>query len=139
MTFIKNNKGETLHIIYRRSDLESLDFREDISSDSEFLQLAAIKIPSKHKFRGHKHLKLVRETDITQECWIVIKGRVKTFHYDEDDNFLEENILEEGDSTITFRGGHNYQALDEGALVYEIKTGPYMGQAKDKVFINGEA
>ena len=59
MTFIKNNKGETLHIIYRRSDLESLDFREDISSDSEFLQLAAIKIPSEHKFRGHKHLKLV--------------------------------------------------------------------------------
>ena len=75
------------------------------------MQLAAIKIPSEHKFIGHKHLKLVRETDITQECWIVIKGRVKTFHYDEDDNFLEENILEEGDSTITFIGGHNYQAF----------------------------
>tara|TARA_R100000005_G_C4997429_1_gene204148 strand:- start:2854 stop:3270 length:417 start_codon:yes stop_codon:yes gene_type:complete len=138
MKEIKNKEGQTLHIIYRKSDLEALDFREDISTEKEFLQLAAIKIPDNHKFRGHKHLRLVRETDITQECWIVIGGKVKTFHYDEEDNLLEENILEVGDATITFRGGHNYQALEDGALVYEIKTGPYMGQAKDKTFLNNE-
>lgn len=136
MKKIKNKNGDVLHIIYRLSELEDLDFREDISDESEFLQLAAIKIPDNHKFRGHKHLTLPRETNITQECWVVVKGKVKTFHYDEDDNLLEENILEVGDATITFRGGHNYQALEEGALVYEIKTGPYMGQAKDKTFID---
>ena len=136
MKEIKNKEGETLHLIYRKFDLEALDFREDISSEKEFLQLAAIKIPNNHKFRGHKHLKLVRETDITQECWIVVKGRVKTLHYDEEDNLLQVNILQAGDATITFKGGHNYEALEEGALVYEIKTGPYMGQAKDKIFLN---
>tara|TARA_R100001509_G_scaffold62718_1_gene34564 strand:- start:506 stop:922 length:417 start_codon:yes stop_codon:yes gene_type:complete len=129
------NPSEALHIIYKKEDLESLDGRIDISDESQFLQLAAMKIKKDHKFRGHKHLRLVRETDITQECWIVIRGSVKTFHYDEDDNLIEENILNEGDATITFRGGHNYQSLSEDTLVYEIKTGPYMGQAKDKTFI----
>ena len=76
MKEIKNKEGQTLHIIYRKSDLEALDFREDISTEKEFLQLAAIKIPANHKFRGHKHLRLVRETDITQECWIVIGGLI---------------------------------------------------------------
>ena len=94
MKKIKNNNGDVLHIIYRLAELEDLDFREDISDESEFLQLAAIKIPDNHKFRGHKHLTLPRETNITQECWVVVKGKVKTFHYDESDNLLEENILE---------------------------------------------
>ena len=138
MIIIKNpkNSEQIFHIIYRKEDLQNLEGRIDISNESEFLQLAAIKIEKDHKFRGHKHLRLLRETDITQECWVVVKGSVKTFHYDEDDNLLEENILKEGDATITFRGGHNYQALDEDTLVYEIKTGPYMGQAKDKVFLD---
>tara|TARA_R100001460_G_scaffold83037_3_gene123935 strand:- start:1473 stop:1889 length:417 start_codon:yes stop_codon:yes gene_type:complete len=131
-----NNLSETLHIIYKKEDFDLVDGRIDISDESQFLQLAAMKIKKDHKFRGHKHLKLVRETDITQECWIVVRGSVKTFHYDEDDNLIEENILHEGDATITFRGGHNYQSLSEDTLVYEIKTGPYMGQAKDKTFID---
>ena len=138
MRVIRNpkNKEEILHIIYARTDLENIGNRCDISEDKEFLQLAALKIKKDHKFKGHKHLRLVRETDITQECWIVVKGTVKTFHYDEEDNLLEENILQAGDATITFRGGHNYQSLKEDTLVYEIKTGPYMGQAKDKTFID---
>jgi hypothetical protein len=36
---------------------------------------------------------------------------------------------------MTFRGGHNYYILEEDTIVYEYKTGPYLGQDLDKEFI----
>jgi hypothetical protein len=48
---------------------------------------------------------------------------------------ITEEILEPGDISLTLHGGHNYVALEEDTLVYEFKTGPYLGQEKDKVFI----
>ena len=39
------------------------------------------------------------------------------------------------DISITFYGGHNYVSLEDDTRVYEYKTGPYMGQARDKEFI----
>ena len=44
-------------------------------------------------------------------------------------------ILEAGDASFTLYGGHTYEILDEGTIVYEYKTGPYEGQALDKTFI----
>ena len=46
-----------------------------------------------------------------------------------------EDILKDGDCSITLYGGHTYEALEEGTLVYEFKTGPYEGQELDKRFI----
>jgi hypothetical protein len=39
---------------------------------------------------------------------------------------------------MTFRGGHNYLILEEDTIVYEYKTGPYMGQQLDKVFLENK-
>ena len=63
-------------------------------------------------FESHKHLEIHRETDITQETWIVIKCLVKVYYYDLDNSFLKSINLTSGDCTITYRGGHNYQSLD---------------------------
>ena len=58
--------------------------------------------------------------------------------YDLDDKIIHEQILNPGDITMTFRGGHNYIALEEDTIVYEYKTGPYKGQENDKVIIGDE-
>ena len=55
--------------------------------------------------------------------------------YDTDEVFLCEEIIFPGDCSITFEGGHTYEALEEDTIVYEYKTGPYTGQNNDKVFI----
>ena len=86
-------------------------------------------------FRPHKHITQHRQTDITQESWIVIQGRVKAILYDIDDTIIREPILEVGDCSMTFRGGHNYLCLEDDSIVYEYKTGPYTGQENDKTFI----
>ena len=86
-------------------------------------------------FRPHYHIPVERHSTITQESWVVIQGKIKVILYDIDQNIIAERILNQGDISITFYGGHNYISLEDNTLVYEYKIGPYMGQVRDKEFI----
>ena len=55
--------------------------------------------------------------------------------YDVDDILLDTTILNPGDVSMTFRGAHAYEMLQDNTIVYEYKTGPYQGQIKDKEWI----
>ncbi len=131
--FYSNVTQELLHIIFRKEDF--VNRRIDISSNEEFLQVAAMSLEDGKTFKPHRHIPLSRETTITQESWIVIDGIIESTYYDLDDSFLGQMTLNSGDCTITFRGGHNYKSLRDNSLVYEVKTGPYFGNAVDKVEI----
>ena len=122
-----------LHLVNR---LNEIDGRTDVAPVEEFLQLATLKMKKGQTFKAHKHITLVKETNIAQESWIVIKGSVKCIFYDLDDSIIVEPILYPGDCSMTFRGGHNYLILEDDTIVYEYKTGPYLGQELDKVFLN---
>ncbi len=65
---------------------------------------------------------------------MVIRGVVIASLFDIDDSLLAEVSLQAGDLSITFYGGHTYRCAED-ALVYEFKTGPYLGMERDKVFI----
>ncbi len=125
--------GTLLHVVNRFAEIS--ENRVDLSPENEFLQVSCFKLNENKTFRSHKHLTLDRHTNVTQESWVVIKGKIKAILYDIDDKILEEVILDEGDCSITFRGGHNYLCLQDNTVVYEYKTGPYLGQKMDKVFI----
>ena len=122
-----------LHIVNKQEEITHQ--RSNMTPDEEFIQVSCFKLDNGKTFKAHKHIENIRTTTITQESWIVIKGKVKAILYDLDDTILEEVILEPGDCSITFRGGHNYLALEDDTVVYEYKTGPYFGIDKDKVFI----
>ena len=110
--------------------------RCDISPPNEFLQVSCMEMPKNKTFKPHYHIPLERHTTITQESWVVIQGKIKAILYDTDQTIVAERILNPGDMSITFYGGHNYISLENNSLIYEYKTGPYMGQSKDKAFIN---
>lgn len=131
--YSKKKPDLLLHIVNRCSDI--IHQRKDLTPGNEYLQVACFKLDNGKTFRAHKHLTLHRHTKITQESWIVIKGKVKAILYDIDNTIIAEPILEAGDCSITFHGGHNYLCMEDDSIVYEYKTGPYMGQAQDKVFI----
>ena len=134
MQQIKSQDGTLLHLFHRAADIQST--RQDLVEGKETLRCGNhMKLEKNKTFKPHKHIYLTKETTITQESWVVITGRVKVTYYDLDDTILAEEILGPGDLTITLRGGHNYTSLEEGTTVYEFKTGPYFGQAEDKVFI----
>ena len=94
-----------------------------------------MKMHKGQTFKAHKHIIYEKTTDIAQESWLVIKGSVKCILYDLDDKIIAEPILYPGDCSLTFRGGHNYLILEDDTIVFEYKTGPYLGQELDKTFI----
>jgi hypothetical protein len=123
-----------LHCVSRFNEISST--RQDICPEEEFIQLSSFKLPKGKTFRPHKHIVHEKITNIAQESWVVMKGSVQVTFYDIDDTVLCEPILEEGDVSITFAGGHNYLILSDEATIYEYKTGPYLGQQFDKVFLD---
>jgi hypothetical protein len=127
--------GELLHQIVRLDDVVS--GRTDLSTDDNYLQCAALKLPKGHTFKPHRHNTNPRhdENYIPQESWCVIRGKVQCILYDIDNTIIAEPILSAGDVSFTFLGGHNYLILEEDTIVYEYKTGPYFGQKIDKTFI----
>ena len=133
MIYSKVEPEKLLHIVNKKDDISYQ--RQDLCPNDKYLQVACFLMEDNKTFRPHKHIVLNRETDITHESWIVIKGKVKAILYDLDDTIIHEEVLEAGDCSITFLGGHNYLSMEEGSIVYEFKTGPYYGQMKDKEFI----
>ena len=139
--YSKIHPEKLLHLVQRFSDLQALDThnglgRINVAPETEFLQLAALKLENKKTFKAHKHIyKQGEKQVIAQESWVVLKGAVKAFFYDLDDTLLTSVTLKEGDASMTFGGGHNYQSEADDTLVYEYKTGPYKGIENDKEFI----
>ena len=123
-----------LHMIVRKQDIQQ--GRMDIVDQSEFIQCATLRLPKDTTFKPHKHRYNVRhQAYIPQESWVVIRGCVKVMFYDIDNKLIHTDIIEAGEASFTLRGGHNYYIMQDDTLVYEYKTGPYLGQQLDKVFI----
>lgn len=131
--YSKIEPDKLLHIINRKNDIAP--GRVDLVPANQFIQCAAMKMQKETTFKPHRHIMQMRhEVYIPQESWVVISGVVKVILYDLDDTVLHEDILEPGDCSVTMCGGHNYLIIQD-AVVYEFKTGPYIGQEHDKTFI----
>jgi cupin fold WbuC family metalloprotein len=129
----KVTEDTLLHLVNRKDEITD---RTNVAPDHEFLQLATLRMEKGKTFKPHKHIwKPGSNVVIAQESWIVVQGRVKVFFYDVDDTLLATEILEPGDCSMTFQGGHTYEILEDDTIVYEYKTGPYTGIENDKVFI----
>ncbi len=125
--------GRLLHFVKRVTDF---GVRQELIAETEILQLSSQLIEAGKSFPAHKHIpKIVDIHSITaQESWVVISGKVEITYYDLDGSELAKVTLGAGDTSVTLAGGHGYRILEE-SRVLEFKTGPYLGQALDKVFI----
>lgn len=124
------------HKIIRKKDLLAQGSRVDYSNPKEPLQISTIHETCKKTFKAHYHLPTKKETTGTQEIWIVIIGTITITCYDIDNvTLLGEYQLKYGDAAITFKGGHSYKIDSDHAIIYEAKTGPYLGTGLDKKYI----
>ena len=123
-----------LHVINRKEEITCQ--RQDLSPEGEYLQVACFRMGENKAINPHKHLRQIKATDITQESWLVLYGKIKIVLYDLDDKIIKESLLNSGDCLVTFRGGHELIVLEEGTIIYEHKTGPYQGKEKDHTFID---
>jgi hypothetical protein len=131
--YSKLQPNTLLHLVYR---LNEINGRTNITPEEEFLQLSSLQMQKGQTFKAHKHIIIEKITNIAQESWLVIRGSIKCIFYDLDDKIIAEPILFPGDCSMTFRGGHNFLVLEDDTIIYEYKTGPYLGAEFDKEFIN---
>ncbi len=130
----KVEPGKLLHIINRFDEIKG---RTDVAPADQFIQLATLRMEKGKTFRPHKHIwkPAAKLEVIAQESWVVIQGSVKIFMYDLNDKLIGTEIINQGDCSMTFEGGHTYEILEDNTVVYEYKTGPYTGVENDKVFL----
>ena len=128
----KNNKVN-LGIIFENK--KTTNKRNNLCNENEYLQISTQKLKKKFEIKPHIHLKLNRKTTITQEIWVIIKGKIEVKIYDIDKSYIKKFILEKGDLYILLRGGHSMKVLTNNTEFYEIKNGPYfMNKKKDIMY-----
>lgn len=133
--------GAHLHSVIRVADLVVFRTptgrqvrRNDYSAEGRHLQVAQVGAVTNVDFPAHCHIKKPSSDHATEEAWVVIRGHVSVAYFDTDGAYLATRVLEPGDCSITYAGGHAYSMLGD-SLIYEFKTGPYYGVEKDKVML----
>ena len=97
-------------------------------------QLAFMRHPVGKVISPHVHNPISREVHYTQEVLFIRKGKLRIDFYNEEKEYLESRILQEGDVILLVSGGHGFEVLKELEMI-EVKQGPYVGD-HDKTHFN---
>ena len=106
--------------------------RYDITDENKFIQISLLNLKNIKSSMPHMHLEIQKKTHISHEAWIVISGKLNVKFYDIDKSLVHEDILNKGDLSILFQGGHKLEPLSKNTMIFEVKNGPYMGPKKEK-------
>ncbi len=129
METIKHN-NQILAIIYRDNDwTEGLNF---ITPNELFVQVGSWWYDKGRKLQSHVHNDFERTAMRTQEMTFVKKGSMRVLLYDEEHNYLQDFVLNEGDLAVFAYGGHGYEILEDGTKIIEAKNGPFVDVETDK-------
>lgn len=91
-------------------------------------QLGYMNRPQGYVIPPHVHNPVAREVQFTKEVLIIKSGKVRVDFYDDDQNYLESSILNQGDILLLAFGGHGFEMLEASEII-EVKQGPYAGEA----------
>lgn len=94
-------------------------------------QMAYMNRPKDFVIEPHVHNPVQRDIHFTQEVLFIRSGKVRVDYYDDDKNYLDSRILNEGDVVLLAYGGHGFEMLEDSEII-EVKQGPYAGEM-DKV------
>lgn len=89
-------------------------------------QLAYMNHPSGKIIEPHVHNPVKREVHYTQEVLFIKRGKLRVDFYNDNQEFLESRVLEDGDVILLMTGGHGFEVLEEIEMI-EVKQGPYAG------------
>ena len=126
---INSPDGETLAIIIK-ADFEK-DGIEFFTPDDYSQQLAYMKHPKGKIIVPHVHNEVKRQVHLTQEVLVIKSGALRVDFYTQEKEYLESYLLKKGDVILLAGGGHGFEVMEDLEM-YEIKQGPYAGEA-DKV------
>lgn len=104
---------------------------EFFTPDDFSQQLAYMNRAKNYVIPPHVHNAVQRDVHFTQEVLVIKSGKVRVDYYDDDRNYLESRVLNQGDVVLLAYGGHGFEMLEDSEMI-EVKQGPYAGEM-DKV------
>ena len=122
--------NEKLLSVIIRSNYKSNGI-EFFTPDDFSQQLAYMNREKDYVIAPHVHNAVQRDVHVTQEVLVIKSGKVRVDYYDDNKNYLESRILNQGDVVLLAYGGHGFEMLEASEII-EIKQGPYAGEM-DKV------
>jgi mannose-6-phosphate isomerase-like protein (cupin superfamily) len=120
------HEGKTLAVVLRTN--HHADGIEFFTPNDFSQQLGYMNRPQGYVIPPHVHNPVPREVQFTKEVLFIKSGRVRVDFYDDDQNYLESRILEQGDVILLAFGGHGFEMLEPTEMI-EVKQGPYAGEA----------
>lgn len=82
----------------------------------------------------HYHNPVTRTVKDLQQMFVVQKGKVAVQLYKEDGEYITEIVLKTGDAIVLIHGVHAIRVIEDMQCI-SVKQGPYMGEEKDKIFV----
>jgi hypothetical protein len=125
MVFKIENNGIVFAIVLKHSF--SQDGIKFLTNDDETIQLGYMKRPKNYVIDPHRHIKTKREIYDTNEVLFVKSGLVRVNFFNDDNSFINEVIIEKGDTILLCNGAHGFDFIEESELI-EVKQGPYVGE-----------
>ena len=120
------HSGKTLAIIlYANFNKEGIHF---FTSGEFSQQLGYMNRPQGYVIPPHVHNSVPREVQFTKEVLFIKSGKVRVDFYDENQNYQQSRILNQGDVILLAYGGHGFEMLEPSEII-EVKQGPYAGEA----------
>ncbi len=123
--YVKSGELVLAIVLYAGYTHEGVVF---LTPDIYSQQLGYMHHPAGYVIQPHVHNPVPREVQYTKEVLFIRSGKVRADFYDNDRNYLESIILNQGDVLLLAYGGHGFEMLEESEMV-EVKQGPYAGGA----------
>ena len=122
--------NEVIAVVRRYSDWnDGLDF---VTNEDAYIQIGTWKYDSGKVLDRHEHNRVVRSSDLTQECVFVVSGSMYVSFYNSNRVFITRIKLNQFDYAVILGGGHSYEIIDDNTRILEAKNGPYLGDDLDK-------
>jgi hypothetical protein len=106
---------------------------EFLTPDTFGQQMGMIVYDKGEAIIPHVHLPITRTVEGTTECIFVRSGACEIDIYDANRNPIATRSLKQNDIILLLGGGHGFR-MTEDTVLFEVKQGPYVGNADKERF-----
>lgn len=106
---------------------------EFLTPDSFGQQMGMIVYAKGEAVTPHVHLPVTRTVEGTTECVVVRSGSCSVDIFDSARRGVATRELKAGDIILLLGGGHGFR-MHENTVLFEVKQGPYLGNADKERF-----
>lgn len=133
LEIISGPDGPLAYIVNGQWKPESTRF---LTPDDFGQQMGMIVYAKGEMIVPHVHLPVTRTVEGTTECVLVRSGHCEIDLFDRHKTYITTRTLNEGDIILLLGGGHGFRMMEDTVL-FEVKQGPYVGNADKERFDPG--